>query len=56
MTEGETRNCGEIRKLREEETAVGMGLMYSKNLPRHLQGLKGKIQPKIKNSCSSSYL
>lgn len=52
MTDRETRKSGEIRKLGEEETAVGMGWIYSEGLPRHLKGLKAKVQPKIKNSCS----
>lgn len=56
MTDRETRKSGEIRKLREEETAVGMGEIYSESLPRHLKGLTAKVQPQIKNSCSFSYL
>lgn len=37
---GGTRKSEEIRKLGEEETAVGRGLVSSKIWPRHLKGLK----------------
>lgn len=40
VMEGGTRKSGGIRKLREEETAVGSGLVYSNNWPRHLYCLK----------------
>lgn len=40
VMEGGTRKSGKIRNLREEETAVGRGFIYTKNWPRHVQGLK----------------
>lgn len=44
-----------LGKLRGEETAVRMGfIFFSENMPRHLQGLKEKVQPKIKSSYFSS--
>lgn len=52
---GVTRKSGEIRETERRGDSSGDGIhFFSENMPRHLQGLKEKVQPKIKSSHFSS--